>query len=124
MASTDTLDKYINAQTHQALQQDVNAAVSALLEQQAPKPLIDQAVQFALNHVSEQQAGFKHTALVVEAIRFAMDEKGTTVLEDEINSKLDTLSQQGRVLSAQYSDGTRWVTKEAIETEQRILGRL
>ncbi|MDP2558423.1 hypothetical protein Q8W15_16320 [Photobacterium damselae subsp. piscicida] len=95
-------------------------AVQALLDQQAPKPLIEQAVNFALSHVSEQQAGFKHSELVVEAIRFAMDEKGTTVLESEIHKKLNELQQQDSVLSAQFSDGTRWTTQEAIETEKRI----
>ncbi|MGR5187332.1 conjugative transfer relaxase/helicase TraI [Photobacterium damselae] len=124
MASTQTLDKYVNAQTVETLHSDVTVAVQALLDQQAPKPLIEQAVNFALAHVSEQQAGFKHSELVVEAIRFAMDEKGTTVLESEIHAKLSELQQQESVLSAQFSDGTRWTTKEAIETEERILARL
>ena len=124
MASTQSLDKYVNAQTVETLQSDVTVAVQALLDQQAPKPLIEQAVNFALGHVSEQQAGFKHSELVVEAIRFAMDEKGTTVLESEIHNKLNELQQQDSVLSAQFSDGTRWTTKEAIETEKRILTRL
>ncbi|EEZ39063.1 conjugative transfer relaxase/helicase TraI [Photobacterium damselae] len=124
MASTQSLDKYVNAQTAETLQSDVTMAVQALLDQQAPKPLIEQAVNFALDHVSEQQAGFKHSELVVEAIRFAMDEKGTTVLESEIHNKLNELQQQDSVLSAQFSDGTRWTTKEAIDTEKRILTRL
>ncbi|MGR5116251.1 conjugative transfer relaxase/helicase TraI [Photobacterium damselae] len=124
MASTQTLDKYVNAQTIETLQSDVSVAVQSLLDQQAPKPLIEQAVNFALSHVSEQQAGFKHSELVVEAIRFAMDEKGTTVLETEIHDKLNELQQQDSVLSAQFSDGTRWTTQEAIETEKRILARL
>ncbi|MGR5386426.1 conjugative transfer relaxase/helicase TraI, partial [Photobacterium damselae] len=124
MASTQSLDKYVNAQTIETLHSDVTVAVQALLDQQAPKPLIEQAVGFALGHVSEQQAGFKHSELVVEAIRFAMEEKGTTVLESEIHDKLNALQQQESVLSAQFSDGTRWTTKEAIETEQRILTRL
>ncbi|HIF9519360.1 TPA: conjugative transfer relaxase/helicase TraI [Photobacterium damselae] len=124
MASTQSLDKYVNAQTVETLQSDVTVAVQTLLEQQAPKPLIEQAVNFALGHVSEQQAGFKHSELVVEAIRFAMEEKGTTVLESEIHSTLKELQQQEAVLSAQFSDGTRWTTQEAIETEKRILTRL
>ncbi|MGR5372581.1 conjugative transfer relaxase/helicase TraI [Photobacterium damselae] len=124
MASTQSLDKYVNAQTAETLQSDVTVAVQALLDQQAPKPLIEQAVNFALGHVSEQQAGFKHSELVVEAIRFAMAEKGTTVLESEIHNKLNELQRQDSVLSAQFSDGTRWTTKEAIETEKRILTRL
>ncbi|MDP2568471.1 AAA family ATPase [Photobacterium damselae subsp. piscicida] len=124
MASAQSLDKYVNAQTVDTLQSDVTVAVQALLDQQAPKPLIEQAVNFALSHVSEQQAGFKHSELVVEAIRFAMDEKGTTVLESEIHKKLNELQQQDSVLSAQFSDGTRWTTQEAIETEKRILTRL
>ncbi|WP_305810563.1 conjugative transfer relaxase/helicase TraI [Photobacterium leiognathi] len=124
MASTAQLDKYISHQTREALYQDVQAGIAALLTQQAPTPLIDQAVNFALNHVSEQQAGFKHAELVVSAITFAMNEKGTTVLGTEVSDKLKQLTQQGTVLSAQFHDGTRWTTREAVETEQRILQRL
>lgn len=124
MASTQTLEKYVNAQTIATLQHDISAAVQALLNQQAPKPLVEQAVHFALGHISEQQAGFKHSELVMAAIRFAMKEKGTIVLENEIRDKLNELQQQDSVLSAQFRDGTRWTTREAIEVEQRILARL
>ncbi|WP_232613386.1 hypothetical protein [Photobacterium carnosum] len=60
----------------------------------------------------------------MEAIRFAMDEKGTTVLEPEIKAQLHQLKAQDSVLSADYQDGTHWTTREALETEQRILDRL
>ncbi|MCD9477133.1 conjugative transfer relaxase/helicase TraI [Photobacterium phosphoreum] len=124
MASTAQLDKYINHQTHEVLYQDVQAGITSLLAQQAPKPLIDQAVNYALSHVSEQQAGFKHAYLVMSAINFAMNEKGTTLLESEINDKLVVLKQQDTLFSAQFHDGTRWTTREAVETERRILQRL
>lgn len=124
LASTGDISKFINSQTQQSLYHDVGVAVQSLLHQQADKPLIEQAVTFALNHVSEQKAGFKHADLVMEAIRFAMDEKGTTVLEPEIKAHLHQLKAQDSVLSADYQDGTRWTTREALETEQRILDRL
>ena len=124
LASTGDISKFINSQTQQSLYHDVGVAVQSLLHQQADKPLIEQAVTFALNHVSEQKAGFKHEDLVMEAIRFAMDEKGTTVLEPEIKAHLHQLKAQDSVLSADYQDGTRWTTREALETEQRILDRL
>ncbi|WP_394167823.1 conjugative transfer relaxase/helicase TraI [Photobacterium piscicola] len=124
LASTGDISKFINSQTQQSLNHDVGVAVQSLLHQQSDKPLIEQAVTFALNHVSEQKAGFKHEDLVMEAIRFAMDEKGTTVLEPEIKAHLHQLKAQDSVLSADYQDGTRWTTREALETEQRILDRL
>ncbi|MCD9554507.1 conjugative transfer relaxase/helicase TraI [Photobacterium carnosum] len=124
LASTGDISKFINSQTQQSLYHDVGVAVQSLLHQQADKPLIEQAVMFALNHVSEQKAGFKHEDLVMEAIRFAMDEKGTTVLEPEIKAHLHQLKAQDSVLSADYQDGTRWTTREALETEQRILNHL
>ncbi|MBE8574122.1 conjugative transfer relaxase/helicase TraI [Vibrio sp. OPT18] len=122
MQSGGEIEKYVNAQTSDALYHDVHVAVGAL-RQSLNKSDIDKAVEFSIGHVSEQKAGFKHSELVMAAIRYSFEEQGQSITKEEIQAKLDELSEKGTLLSAQYSDGVRWTTKEAIETERDILAR-
>ena len=124
MQRENVIEKYVNAQTQHALFQDVGAAISNILERNAEKPVIEQAVNFAIGHVSEQKAGFSHADLVTQALRYTFEVLGTSVTNEEIKARLDIMKTDGHMLSAEYSDGTRWTTKEAIETESRILKRM
>ncbi|MFZ3429079.1 hypothetical protein LC146_28525, partial [Vibrio harveyi] len=81
-------------------------------------PLIEKAVSFALNHLSEREAAFSQKALVVEAVRYAFEEAGGSITKDQIETELRKRSD---ILSAEYSDGTRWTTQAALDTEKRIL---
>ncbi|HAS6097680.1 TPA: AAA family ATPase, partial [Vibrio vulnificus] len=103
--------------TQALLKQDVSQALSALAKVQNT-PLIEKAVSFALNHLSEREAAFSQKALVVEAVRYAFEEAGGSITKDQI--EID-LAKRSDTLSAEYSDGTRWTTQAALETEKRIL---
>ncbi|HFQ4907309.1 TPA: conjugative transfer relaxase/helicase TraI [Vibrio vulnificus] len=110
-------DRYLNDTTQALLKQDVSQALSALAKVQNT-PLIEKAVSFALNHLSEREAAFSQKALVVEAVRYAFEEAGGSITKDQI--EID-LAKRSDTLSAEYSDGTRWTTQAALETEKRIL---
>lgn len=110
-------DRYLNDTTQALLIQDVSQALSALAKVQNT-PLIEKAVSFALNHLSEREAAFSQKALVVEAVRYAFEEAGGSITKDQIETELGKRSD---TLSAEYSDGTRWTTQAALETEKRIL---
>ncbi|KJR35924.1 conjugative transfer relaxase/helicase TraI [Vibrio sp. S234-5] len=110
-------DRYLNDTTQALLKQDVSQALSALAKAQNA-PLIEKAVSFALNHLSEREAAFSQKALVVEAVRYAFEEAGSSITKDQIETEL---AKRSDTLSAEYSDGTRWTTQAALETEKRIL---
>ncbi|WP_343290078.1 conjugative transfer relaxase/helicase TraI (plasmid) [Vibrio harveyi] len=110
-------DRYLNDTTQALLKQDVSQALSALAKAQNA-PLIEKAVSFALNHLSEREAAFSQKALVVEAVRYAFEEAGGSITKDQIETELE---KRNDTLSAEYTDGTRWTTQAALETEKRIL---
>ncbi|WP_141341905.1 conjugative transfer relaxase/helicase TraI, partial [Vibrio harveyi] len=110
-------DRYLNDTTQALLKQDVSQALSALAKAQNA-PLIEKAISFALNHLSEREAAFSQKALVVEAVRYAFEEAGGSITKEQIETELGKRSD---TLSAEYSDGTRWTTQAALDTEKRIL---
>ncbi|WP_139686307.1 conjugative transfer relaxase/helicase TraI, partial [Vibrio tasmaniensis] len=110
-------DRYLNDATQDLLKQDVSQALSALAKAQSA-PLIEKAVSFALNHLSEREAAFSQKALVVEAVRYAFEEAGGSITKEQVETEL---TKRSDTLSAEYSDGTRWTTQAALETEKRIL---
>ncbi|WP_213882492.1 conjugative transfer relaxase/helicase TraI, partial [Vibrio crassostreae] len=110
-------DRYLNDATQDWLKHDVSQALSALAKAQNA-PLIEKAVSFALNHLSEREAAFSQKALVVEAVRYAFEEAGGSMTKEQVETEL---TKRSDTLSAEYSDGTRWTTHAALETEKRIL---
>lgn len=122
MQSGHAIEKYLNAETKDALFHDVDI-ISKQLSQSLNKTHIEKAVSFAIGHISEQKAGFKHNELVMAAMLYSVNEMGMALTREQINDKLSELTDQGTLLSAQYNDGTRWTTKEAITVEREILTR-
>ncbi|WP_210444141.1 conjugative transfer relaxase/helicase TraI, partial [Vibrio crassostreae] len=110
-------DRYLSETTQALLKHDVSQALSTLAQAQNA-PLIEKAVSFALNHLSEREAAFSQKALVVEAVRYAFEEAGGSITKEQIETEL---TKRSDTLSAEYSDGTRWTTQAALETEKRIL---
>ncbi|CAK3399505.1 hypothetical protein VCRA2128O309_490001 [Vibrio crassostreae] len=75
-------------------------------------------MNFALGHLSEKEAAFTQKELVVEAIRYAFEEANQPIIKEQIETEL---AKRSDVLSAEYSDGTRWTTQAALDTEKHIL---
>lgn len=124
MQATQTPEKFINSQTYDALQHDVNATLSTLKNNILDKGLIESAVQYAIGKVSEKEAGFTQKDLISSAIEYAFEEKGQAITKEEITGHLQQAEKNGQILSAEYHDGTRWTTANAIATEERIIDRL
>ena len=118
---TETL---ISPRTTAALIHDVHVALDTLVQQSLPPDRITQAVQFALDKIGERQAGFQHQTVVKEAISYALDIQGRALTQTTIEDHLADCAKQEALLSADYSDGTRWTTAAALAMEQRILTRL
>ncbi|MEZ9292272.1 conjugative transfer relaxase/helicase TraI [Vibrio lentus] len=110
-------DRYLNDAAQDLLKHDVSQALSALAKAQST-PLIEKAVSFALNHLSEREAAFSQKALVVEAVRYAFEEVGSSITKEQVEAEL---TKRSETLSTEYSDGTRWTTQAALATEKRIL---
>ncbi|MEZ8862535.1 conjugative transfer relaxase/helicase TraI [Vibrio sp. 10N.247.311.51] len=110
-------DRYLSTATEEKVRQDVHQALS-MLSQDRTRPPHEQAVNFALNHLSEREAGFSQKELVVEAVRYAFEESGAPITKEQVE---EVLEKRRDALSAEYSDGTRWTTKAALDTEKHIL---
>ncbi|HBC3573515.1 TPA: conjugative transfer relaxase/helicase TraI [Vibrio parahaemolyticus] len=110
-------DRYLSEATEPTLRHDIEHTIAALAkEQQAP--VSEKAVNFALNHLSEKEAGFTQKELVIEAVRYAFEEANSPITKAHIEAEL---AKRSDALSAEYSDGTRWTIEAAIETEKHIL---
>lgn len=110
-------DRYLSEATESTLRQDIEQAIGLLTKQQNV-PVSEQAVNFALNHLSEKEAGFTQKQLVIEAVRYAFEEANSPITKAHIEAEL---AKRSDALSAEYSDGTRWTTEAAIATEKHIL---
>ncbi|WP_146152202.1 AAA family ATPase, partial [Photobacterium phosphoreum] len=118
---TYNTDKYITPETALTLTQDVSRALHAITHAHQPKSIIEKAVQHALNDISEKQAAMRHADLVKNTIQIALEEYNTPLTKAEIEQQVNTIAQKGELLSVAYSDGTRWVTHDALSCEKRIL---
>ncbi|WP_104026904.1 conjugative transfer relaxase/helicase TraI [Vibrio jasicida] len=120
MHSSNVNDRYLSSATEASLKGDVQAALKVLGQGQAMSAQ-EKAVSFALNHLAEKEAAFTQKELVVEAVRYAFEESQSPISKEQIESEL---SKRNDLLSAEYSDGTRWTTQKAIDTEKHILGNI
>ncbi|GLO64173.1 conjugal transfer protein TraI [Vibrio sp. MACH09] len=122
LESSPTVDRYLSELTASDIKKDVSVALDkALSERSIEIPLIEKAVTFAINHISEREAGFSQKALVQEAVRFAFEEAGQAITKDEVT---ELLNEKSELLSAEFHDGTRWTTQEAVDTEKHIIDTL
>lgn len=118
--NVNTQDKYMNKETTIALTNDVNVAMKTLTGE-ANKPLVDKIVEHTVSVLSEKKAGLKHQDIVKYAMEYAVTQYKQPFNHEKIQNALDTLKEQGRMLSVEYSDGTRWVTRESLNQEKHIL---
>ncbi|MEZ8082798.1 conjugative transfer relaxase/helicase TraI [Enterovibrio norvegicus] len=115
-----TNDRYLSTATEKTLKDDIKSALGVLTKEQN-SPLQEKAVNFALGHLSEKEAAFTQKELVVEAIRYAFEEANQPVVKSQIEAEL---AKRSDILSAEYSDGTRWTTQKALDTEKQILSNI
>ncbi len=120
---TDKSSSFIvNDNTNYQLTEDITKAVSILNEHRKqklnPSFQLKNAVDFALNHIAEREASYTQKELVIEAVRHAFEESGTSFTKDEI---ITELTSRENTLSSEYQDGTRWTTQEVLETERHII---
>ncbi|MEZ8107082.1 conjugative transfer relaxase/helicase TraI [Vibrio cortegadensis] len=117
---TQTNEHYVSSSTAMTLKNDISQILNETFTQKEA-PLIEKAVNFALGHISEREAGFTQKQLVQEAVRYAFEEAGLAVTKEEV---VQQLNDKSHLLSAEFHDGSRWTTQEAIETERHILDNL
>ncbi|MEZ8503365.1 conjugative transfer relaxase/helicase TraI [Vibrio splendidus] len=110
-------DRYLTDTTAITVKSDIQKALT-LLNKEQNSPLQEKALNFALSHLSEKEAAFTQKELVVEAIRYAFEEANQPIIKDQIETEL---AKRSDTLSAEYSDGTRWTTQAALDTEKHIL---
>ncbi|MFA0210139.1 AAA family ATPase, partial [Vibrio artabrorum] len=114
---TPVNDHQLSNLSEALIKKDVQQAIHALSQEQNAT-VQEKAVAFALNHLSEREAAFTQKELVIEAVRYSLEEANAPITKTQIE---DSLAQNKDILSAQYSDGTRWTTQAALDTEKAIL---
>ena len=113
-------EKYINTSTSEIIKRDINALCQAF-GLNDKKSIADKAFEFAIDHLTEKEAAFRHQDLVKEALNFGLLEYNVPVSKEEVDQKLATLKAKGELLSREYHDGVRWTTKAEYNREQRLL---
>lgn len=111
-------NKWLSSSTESVLKQDLSVALSSIKDQHKPLSHVDSAVRFAMNHMSEKHAGFKHQDLVKAALKYALTQANSAVSPSEV---VEALNKNPDLISSEYQDGTRWTTKEILQTEKDIL---
>jgi conjugative relaxase-like TrwC/TraI family protein len=76
-----------------------------------------QAVDYAMRHLSERQAGFTHKELMEVAIKEVLGD----VNQKEFLEVLKTMEKAGILLRSTSNQGVLWTTQEAIKIEKEII---
>lgn len=137
-ARLDGIERQLQARDLLSIQKDVQTAIKALNHQTVPS-LVEEAVSFAIEKLSEREAAFSHQDLINTALEYSMDKMNPTVLD--LNQKGNHSEQQtsmpmhkrlteiinqkkesGELIMGRYfSDDTRWTTKESLTYEKLII---
>lgn len=75
------------------------------------------AVEYAINHLSERNAGFTHKELLQVAMEHALGK----VTPETLNTATMAMEQAGILTRGIRSDGTLWTTAEAVKIEREII---
>jgi conjugative transfer relaxase protein TraI len=76
------------------------------------------AMDYALNHLTERQAGFSHKELMQVAMHHALGKVTEQMLADVTLA----MEKSNILLRGDRDDGTLWTTAEAIKIEREIIG--
>lgn len=76
-----------------------------------------EAVEYAMHHLAEREAGFTHKQLMQTAMQHALGE----VTQDTLTRVTVAMEQAGILLRGRRNDGTLWTTADAVKMEREIL---
>lgn len=76
-----------------------------------------EAVEYAMHHLAEREAGFTHKQLMQTAMQHALGE----VTQDTLTRATVAMEQAGILLRGRRGDGTLWTTADAVKMEREIL---
>ncbi len=123
MVHTRQVEKFQNNSTPERISHDVTLALKQIVNEQNQSTL-EKSVHHAISLLSERNAAFSHRDAVVEALDHSIKQFGIASNEKDVAAILGDLAESGELLSAEYTDDTRWVTKKALTQEQNILSRI
>ncbi len=75
------------------------------------------AVEYAMNHLAEREAGFTHKQLMHVAMEHALG----SVTQEMLTEASIAMKKEGILLHGHRSDGTLWTTADAVKMEREIL---
>lgn len=76
-----------------------------------------EAVEYAMHHLAEREAGFSHKQLMQTAMQHALGE----VTQETLTKATLAMEQAGILLRGTRGDGTLWTTADAVKMEREIL---
>lgn len=85
-------------------------------KQSSARRAID-AVDYAMRHLTERQAGFTHKELIFSAMQHALGH----VTEKALTDVTLAMEKSGTLLRSSRADGTFWTTAEAVRMEREII---
>ncbi|WP_237709461.1 hypothetical protein [Shewanella baltica] len=103
MQAADMPEKFVNSQTTALLTQDVTAALNAIGAQHQDKGLIHNAVDFAIQHISEKEAGYSQKELIVNAIKYAFEEKAPALPNMKSSTPCNTWPRTAQIKARPHS---------------------
>lgn len=75
------------------------------------------AMEYAIHHLSEREAGFTHKQLMQTAMQHALGD----VTSESLHQAVASIEKAGILFQGQKSDGTLWTTMDAVKTEREIV---
>ncbi|MEO8402421.1 MAG: MobF family relaxase, partial [Gammaproteobacteria bacterium] len=76
-----------------------------------------EAVEYAMHHLAEREAGFTHKELMYTAMKHALGD----VTQRSLTQATIAMEKAGIVLKGMRGDGTLWTTADAVKIEREIL---
>ncbi|CAN5423706.1 hypothetical protein BH10PSE19_BH10PSE19_16310 [soil metagenome] len=90
---------------------------TATVIEKTPETLATEAVAYALAHLSEREAAFKHKDVLTVALSHALGDANSKLITDAV---LQAEKDDELVRGIYSHDGTHWTTHEAIAMEREI----
>lgn len=75
------------------------------------------AIDYAMRHLAEREAGFTHKNLIQVAMKYAIGD----VTKEMLTQVAVEMKKAGILFECKTNDGTLWTTVEAVKTEREIL---
>jgi conjugative transfer relaxase protein TraI len=101
---------------YDVLEKQINNCAEKVETQTLSRPAVD-AIDYAIHHLAERNAGFTHKQIIETAMNHALGD----VRAQDLNRAVVAVEKAGILLRGTRNDGTIWTTLDSVKIEREII---